>query len=544
MSKLFIRLFSILFLFPSITTFAQGWGWVVGNTSTQAASPNKNIAIDKKGNLYVASMSLASSGLTNTFGPFTVIDSANVTRQGILVSTDSSGNYRWAMGTQNGGAWFVDIAADPADNMYVIGYSLAPFRLGGISSGMPNCFCAKVRSDGTVVWVKNIPYDVNKIAVDAASNVYIGGAFAGNSVVVGSTTLVNTDPGTYDVVVAKYDSSFNATWATSIGGDSTEYTHAITVANGDVYVSGSYSSTSVVLNNDTLLNATMPQSELFIAKLTAAGGKVWGRRAVSSVVSYTNDLYADKESNLYVVGSYGQNFGMGSVSLPYAAWALRMYLAKYDSAGNLKFLNGIADTALTSANNITGDDCGNIWMTGRGGHSALSPSQPMFLAKYDTIGTLIDTFFIRYGGGGSGGIALNQKGSVYVTSEYDVTMTLGSVTLSGGGSGKNMFIAQYKYAASGCNTDLAVLPVTDDGEEVMIYPNPAADVCTFYNKRGFGSDARVEIYDMTGRAVLLSSLKGTTTEIAADKLAAGQYLCKIYPGSAGNAAIRRLVIMR
>jgi hypothetical protein len=128
--------FLALFLFQSITNslYAQGFNWANGSF-VNGEGEAYSVAIDKSGNSYevvsVDTFNGSSTGaLVTTFGPLTVNDSFRTGQQGILVSVDSAGNYRWAVGTQHGRAGFLKIVSDAHNNLYIIGCATQNFTFG------------------------------------------------------------------------------------------------------------------------------------------------------------------------------------------------------------------------------------------------------------------------------------------------------------------------------------------------------------------------------------------------------------------------------
>src|SRR5260221_409050 len=97
------------------------------------------------------------------------------------------------------------------------------------------------------LWAKSaggISHDrCNGICTDVSGNIYITGWF-GAPIVFGTTTLTST--GSQDIFIAKYDASGNVIWAKSAGGIYSDQGISVsTDAGGNVFISGSFSSTSI-----------------------------------------------------------------------------------------------------------------------------------------------------------------------------------------------------------------------------------------------------------------------------------------------------------
>src|ERR1051325_9808761 len=81
------------------------------------------------------------------------------------------------------------------------------------------------------------------IAADASGNVYVSGSFLSTSIVVGSYTLNNVSGVGTDIFLAKYDNNGNVLWAKSAGDTEDEKVSRIALdASGNVYVTGAFTS--------------------------------------------------------------------------------------------------------------------------------------------------------------------------------------------------------------------------------------------------------------------------------------------------------------
>ncbi|MFI5218323.1 MAG: SBBP repeat-containing protein [Bacteroidia bacterium] len=196
------------------------------------------------------------------------------------VKYDPSGNVLWAKtagglsGTEAVRAFGIDV--DASGNTYVAGdFGGSGITFGSITlSTTPttsSIFVLKYDTSGTEIWVKksigttaaNYAYG---IIVDSNGNSYITGGFYGDSIIIGSTTLINN--GYADVLIAKYDAMGNPIWAKNAGGTYWEYGSGIAVdANGSSYITGQFRSDSIYFDNITLINTADSVSDFFIAKL-------------------------------------------------------------------------------------------------------------------------------------------------------------------------------------------------------------------------------------------------------------------------------------
>jgi len=130
-------------LILTTNTYAIGWKWGVGSTAKHKGDiEGSAIVVDKRGNTYEITRggNVYSSFDTSLYGPYTVVDSAGVSSQGIIVSTDSNGVYRWAIGTEHSIADFKSIAIDSNGYIYILAENFhQQFSIGSHSAppGMP-----------------------------------------------------------------------------------------------------------------------------------------------------------------------------------------------------------------------------------------------------------------------------------------------------------------------------------------------------------------------------------------------------------------------
>lgn len=255
-----------------------------------------------------------------------------------------------------------------------------------------------------------------------------------------------------DVFVAKYNTAGVPQWARSFGGDSCEDVRDMAAAhNGDVYIGGYYNSESVVVAADTLvapLRHVKPY--LYVAKLDRYGNERWARSSPGFYIDQIHDMTTDNWNNVYMVGSYKDTFSFGTVTLPYLPLPhTESFLIKFDSGGTAKWARTLGGTApyRINAYGVSADNNGNIWTSGGANTGSVSTPEPMYIARYDTAGTFFDSTSKNSGGDDENAIAVDNRGYLYVGGDYVYTpFIVGPDTLTLlAGSGESIFIAKYKY---------------------------------------------------------------------------------------------------
>ena len=112
------------------------------------------------------------------------------------------------------------------------------------------------------------------VALDSQGNSYVTGIFRG-SLLFGSTQL--TSLGDHDVFIAKYDPSGNVLWAKRAGSPDFEYGYDIAVdAAGNCYITGAFSGTAD-FDNITLISTNPLDPDIYLAKFDTNGNAVWAK---------------------------------------------------------------------------------------------------------------------------------------------------------------------------------------------------------------------------------------------------------------------------
>lgn len=157
-----------------------------------------------------------------------------------------------------------DIVSDKNGNVYVIGgFHSSTLTLNNNKSlsniGSMDIFIAKYNSNGVCQWVEKIAGSSDDlglgIALDSNSNILVTGYtnsstlnFNNNKSLIGS--------GQEDAFLAKYDNSGTCQWAEIIAGTNNDRAYRIaTDENGNIFVTGWYSSSTLTFNNGKSLTS-------------------------------------------------------------------------------------------------------------------------------------------------------------------------------------------------------------------------------------------------------------------------------------------------
>jgi hypothetical protein len=256
---------------------------------------------------------------------------------------------------------------------------------------------------------------------DADGNMLFAGWFAG-TITIGPTTL--TSAGYADILLVKYDQLGNFIWAKREGGTDMDVPYSITTdVNGNILVTGSFNSPTLTLGSTTLVHSLY--NDMFVAKFDSLGNVIWARNASGTNAEIGARVDTDSSGNVFVVGSYiSPTLSFGNITITNAG-NNDMYLAKYDSNGNILWVisgNGL-DTE--SGSDMEVDHDGNILVSGGFGQAPMTIDSTIlysngnsdaYLAKFDTDGNLI---WLKHMGGmmteAATNLAIDNNNNVYIT---------------------------------------------------------------------------------------------------------------------------------
>jgi hypothetical protein len=431
---------------------AQEVEWLkqaAGNNMTGAYT-----AIDSNNNVYV----------TGVFHDTTAVGDRTLTSAGDddiwIAKYDSHGNPLWAH--EIGGLRrdvVGGIAVDSSGNSYITGQFRLEIRIGTTTLTTAGfwweTFIVKYDTDGNIVWIKQISgidstrnaFD-RPISVNPEGDVYLAGNFSG-TIIVGTETLTATDY--LDLFIAKFDTGGNFGWVTQVDDEGQQAVTAIANHDGKVYITGSFQATATF---GTTPITSAGGSDIFLVALDNEGTPLWAKRAGSLRDDSSLDMTVDEEGNLYVSGRFQgtADFGPFEVtSVP--SFNNDGFLAKYDSAGTPLWVEGFGGDSSESGNKVSLDGNGNPYIIGYTIAGDLTFGSlkvtadgftNIYIARYDkTDGRAIwVTLATSRAISAPYGLDVTSDGFIYVTGRYDNDITFGSLTLTGNGSGHELFMAR------------------------------------------------------------------------------------------------------
>lgn len=310
-----------------------------------------------------------------------------------------------------GPAYRAGVTFDSSGNSYITGC--------GNSSGI---FVASYDQRGNLRWFKQ-PSEGNRqvnggysIAIDSTGNVYVVGTFSGTVTFgegeINETTIFSQTP--LSIFIASYQGDGRLRWVKKIYRDpptnvmASYYGTGIGLdQNNNIYITGSFDGTAVFGENSSLARLTADSvSDIFIASYDSEGNLRWVKSAGGSENDTAQSIAVDSNGNSYITGFY---------------------------TGNATFAKGDPNETQLLASN--------------------SRYQSIFLAKYNSIGDFLWVVQATNGGFSEGRtIGIDKDGNVYVGGTFKSTLTLGNaITLELKdvyGNSQDIFLASFDYAGN------------------------------------------------------------------------------------------------
>lgn len=413
---------------------------------------------------------------------------------------------------------------------------------------------------------------------------YVNGWFSGNNTTfqgVGvNIQVTNQSGGNGQWPTALFDSAETLAFAVKAGGASPDGGTAVAVdSSGSSYVTGSFQTSATFGSGAGAVTITAasaaPFTEMFLAKYDGGGNLLWAQKAGGVLGDQGNGISVDGSGNVYVTGFFQRaaTFGLAGnqITLTAANDQNDIFVAKYDTNGNLQWVQKAGGTDDDRGQSISIDSAGNSYVTGFfkgtatfGTVTLTAPTTDtaVFVAKYDTNGVLQ---WAQQAGSGIGrglGIAADSSGNSHITGFFSGTMTFGSsgnqVSVTSAG-GVDAFVA--KFNSSGAPQWLqragAGSTLNDQGNSIAVDSSGNAYVTgSFQSATGFaatfspsvsltsvgGNDIFVAKYNSAGALLWARRDGGTSDDNAAgialdsfgNSFVVGNYQGTASFGSSGN----------
>jgi hypothetical protein len=390
---------------------------VLGTTTTDYLAA---MVVDGTGNLFIS----------GTTGAALYGQTAGMSNDMFALKLDAGGALQWAAqiasdGDEAGG----DMAVDAAGNVYISG-STNPSIDGGAGAGGFDVVLAKFDSTGARQWIRQFGSAGNDygaaVVTDAAGNVYVAGT-------AGDALPGNTSAGHDDTFLVKFDGNGTQQWAHQFGtATSEDVTGAAIDAAGNIYVAG------YETDPDNAPPNAPETPHGFLAKYDAAGTPQWTRAIASSGgAEKVNAVAVDGAANVYVAGYTSGDFGGSGNAGYYDA-----YVLKYDGAGNRVWGRQLGTAAVETADAVTTDTAGNVYVGGGTSDPLTAGVSVGFVAKYGSNGAPAWARQTPMNTNDVSAVGVDPRGDVFIAGSCSKSVD-GQPALAGG----DIFVM--KYSADG-----------------------------------------------------------------------------------------------
>jgi len=273
-----------------------------------------------------------------------------------LTKMDSDGDFIWARtwGGQGANQEGYDLAIDQSSNIYVTGRyrGTADFDPGNgqdihISTNTTyDSFLSGFNPDGNFLWARtwggnNAEYGYG-IAING-NNIYVTGSFK-------STVDFNPGTGTdnrssnnnsYDIYLAKYDSTGNYAWVRIWGSNSDdEGLRLVADNNGNIFITGYFVNTADFdPGSGTDPHTSNGAQDVFLSKFDTDGNYIWGRHwgGNEPYGDFSFGMNCDDNQNIYVTGRFRGTADFDptlEVDQRISAGGSDLFLSKFNNDGN------------------------------------------------------------------------------------------------------------------------------------------------------------------------------------------------------------------
>jgi hypothetical protein len=265
---------------------------------------------------------------------------------------------------------------------------------------------------------------------DAQDNVYISGFSMSTGNIATNGAYQSTLNGALDGYLIKFNENGTKLWGTYYGGSSSDAARVMRVEpSGNVYLAGSTTSTTGIASSgayQTVYGGGI--DDAFLAKFNTSGQLIWSTYFGGIDHDIAEALTIDRDTNVLISGhtsSPGSIATAGAYGTSYNG-NFDVFIAKFDSAGTLKWGSYFGDSGVDEAYGMVTDTLGDIYVTGGttslagistpGSHqTAFAGYQDGFLSKFNATGTslLWSTYFGGQDNDFGTAIAVNKYGTVF-----------------------------------------------------------------------------------------------------------------------------------
>jgi len=281
------------------------------------------------------------------------IDMKSITCLCLCLCVVSLNAGQWIWGKSIGGEgmerlW--EIAGDASGNVLMTGEFEGTLMIGEQAfpgMGLTDTFLIKYDSQGSLIWCVTLVGESENaglgLGTDSLGNAYLGGYFTGTMYCQQDSVVSN---GMWDTYIAKFDPLGELIWLRSFGGQFNDIIHGLAVSpEGQVFAAGWFA--DAIDFGDGLVLQSFGGSDVLLISLSAEGNVSWVKQAGTIGVEYGYKVSCDDAGNSFVTGSASFASDFDGLSL----MGDGMFVASYDSAGNIRWISPSQNALVISISN-------------------------------------------------------------------------------------------------------------------------------------------------------------------------------------------------
>ncbi len=378
------------------------------------------------------------------------------------------------------------VAVDSFNNYYAAGWFEESMTIGStnlIGNGDDDIYLAKFNENGSLIWVKGIGgSSIDKasgIAIDNDNNIILSGEFSGE--VYFDDNIVLTSSGVRDAFLAKFDGAGNLVWVKQAGGNGFDAGYGVEVdSEQNIIFTGRFFGIATFDDISVIGNGSW---DVFIAKYNSSGEILWAKGAGGSSFDRGRNLTIDNQDNIYLTGSFIGTATFDPIIIS-SNGETDIFLAKYDNDGDPIWVTSAGGMQFDQGWSVCCDDFNNVYLTGYfeatanfGNEQIISNgSSDIFLAKYDSAGNLNWVDGMGDTGNDQGrDVKFDSNDQLLLTGYFQGEVAFGDITLFHNGM-LDMFIAshngddQYNWAINiGAENDEMINKLAIDNDNNFVF---------------------------------------------------------------------------
>jgi len=318
-----------------------------------------------------------------------------------------------------------------------------------------------------------------------------------------------------DMFIVKYDGNGRALWARNAGGFGIDEAYDVTTdASGNIIVTGKFWE-QAGFEGVTLDGGRGSGWNVFLVKYNESGQALWAQQAVGRGTDEGDAVAIDKAGNVIIAGAFEDTVRFNQTALVSAGLS-DIFIAKYDTSGQLLWLQQVGGASVETGGDVATDSAGNILVAGTFRKTitigdttlaAIDNVDDVFIAKYDTHGRLL---WARRDGGANldraKGIAVDGSGSALLTGAFAAMAIFGNDTLRSASPNFDLFVAKYDPAGKVRWAERAGGNLNDEGASIALDPHGNSVIAGFFRARPLSAASRATTSDPTKARMTCSLL--------------------------------------